>query len=387
MKLFILMLAPFAFGTGAYLVSGLLEPMATELGVSVASVGQLQSIFALTCALAGPILAPMFSGMSRKPLLVSILLLLATANALTALGTSFTTLMVLRVIAGAVGALTLPIASTLAVLLVSDQERPKALAAVFAGNSLAFMIGVPIGGLVGSTFGWQAGFWLAAAFCVVVALLVQIAIPKPVPFIAAPAANSLSMTRPPFPGLFGVTFLSFAASFATVGYIAQLSLGAAGLGALGTGAMQALIGVGSLVGLLLGARLAQKYGTAILPVLLIAIALTQLAMFGLFHTGFAQIVQVAFLSLVILLGSASLFAIAPIVQTRLAMESGASVTIAMAINGSMLFLGQAGGIALGGLAISYFGADMIGVVGCGVAVVTALFAKQIQPAQSPQQPV
>ncbi|MGH1413545.1 MAG: hypothetical protein ACRBB0_08625 [Pelagimonas sp.] len=41
MKLFILMLAPFAFGTGAYLVSGLLEPMATELGVSVASVGQL----------------------------------------------------------------------------------------------------------------------------------------------------------------------------------------------------------------------------------------------------------------------------------------------------------------------------------------------------------
>ena len=85
---------------------------------------------------------------------------------------------------------------------------------------------------------------------------------------------------------------------------------------------------------------------------------------------------------VILLGSAALFAIAPILQSRLAMESGPSVTFAMAINGSMLFLGQASGIALGGLAITYSGAGMIGVIGCGVAILAAVQAKQIRPYQS-----
>ena len=252
MKLIILMLAPFAFGTGAYLVSGLLDPLAEEMGVSVASVGQLQGVFALSCALAGPILAPLLSRIDRKPLLVGILLLLAITNALTALGTNFTTLITLRVLSGVVGALTLPVAATLAVFLVTDQERPKALAAVFAGNSLAFMIGVPVGGFVGSAFGWQAGFWLAAAFCVVVAVFVQIAIPRPAQPQAVPVNRSISMTKPPFPGLFAVTFLSFSASFATVGFIAQLSEGIADLSTVGTGVMQALIGIGSLLGLLLG---------------------------------------------------------------------------------------------------------------------------------------
>ena len=70
LRVFVLALSTFAFGSGAFIFAGLLEPMAADLGVSVGAVGQLQTVYVLTSALAGPPLAFLVGRFERKRVLL-----------------------------------------------------------------------------------------------------------------------------------------------------------------------------------------------------------------------------------------------------------------------------------------------------------------------------
>jgi predicted MFS family arabinose efflux permease len=71
-----LLLCPFAFTMGAFAFSGALVPMAASLGVTVGEAAALQSGFAIACAICGPVLAKLTSSLPRKPLLLTVLMLM-----------------------------------------------------------------------------------------------------------------------------------------------------------------------------------------------------------------------------------------------------------------------------------------------------------------------
>lgn len=367
-KLLVLMLSPFAFGTGAYVFTGLLEPMADDLGVSVPVVGQLQSAFAIASALGGPLLAATTSRYERKRLLVGVLFGLAVANAASAMAGAFPTLVVARIVAGLVGALTLPVASAMAVGLVGPEKRAPALAVVFSGMSLAFLIGIPVGSFVGAAYGWPASFWLATALAVFAAGTSLLAIPTIGQAPARPEGAFKTALRPPAKSLLAVTFLSFVATFASVAFIGPLVTALTGLQGGDIGWMQLFIGVGSLVGLALGARLATSHGLTALTPLMLAVLATQ----GMFTVGLlaelAPWMGIISTAVIIFTGSAALFALAPIVQSALAEIAGPAATVAFALNGSVVFLGQGLGAVLGGGVIAQSSLTWTGLAGAGVAV-------------------
>ncbi|MEM7433821.1 MAG: MFS transporter [Myxococcota bacterium] len=381
LRLAALMLAPFAFGTGAYVFAGLLEPMAFDLDVSVPVVGQLQSAFAIASALGGPLLAVLTNHYERKRLLVFSLTGLAIANAASAMAGVFSTLVVARIIAGLVGALTLPVASAVAVSLVGPERRAAALAAVFSGMSFAFLIGIPLGSFVGAEYGWPASFWLAtglAAFAVVAitALVPTIGELPPPPEGALQAA-----LRPPAKSLLAVTFLSFLATFTSVAFIGPLITALTSLVDADIGLMQLFIGIGSLAGLPLGAKLAPRMGLRALSPLMVLVVLAQ-AMFTIgLLVDFSVAGSIVFTAIAIATGSAALFALAPIVQSTLAAIAGPSATVAFALNGSVVFLGQGLGAVVGGGVIAETDLTWTGLVGAAIAFATLSVTHRLRSVQ------
>ncbi|MCF3933208.1 MFS transporter [Acuticoccus sp. M5D2P5] len=373
MVLFILMLAPFTFSTSAFVFAGVLQPMASDLGISIGAAGQLQTAFALSCAVGGPLLASLTGRFERKALLSFVLATLMVANIACANAESYPAILVVRVIAGFIGALTLPLASTIAIAMVPQERAPVALATVMAGISVAFLVGIPMGSVVGEQFGWHASFWLAACIAGIALLAVTIGVPTVGRHPSSERQAMRTILRWPLLGYFGLTFFSFSGTFTTIAYVGPIVTEFTGLGGSGIGAVQFCVGIGGLLGLTLGAIVSRRRGPMIAILMSVIILIQALYTLGLV-AGLHGTAGLAFVILAGLGGSVALFALSPILQTQIAVLSGSAATLAFALNGSMVFMGQGSGAALGGLVSATLGLHALGLVGAGIASIGVVLA-------------
>jgi MFS transporter, DHA1 family, inner membrane transport protein len=370
-RLISLVFAPFALGTSAFVFIGLIDPMAESLGVGVPLIGQLQMVFAIACGFGGPFLARLLSSVDRKRLLVGVLASMVAMNVASALAPDFTTLAGLRFAGGFFAALTIPLATTIGVNIVPEARRPDAIAAVMAGYTLAFLFGMPLGTVLGDTFGWQAAFWFAGGVAFVAAILIALVAPGNVKAPQLAGANFKTALADENPKLMAITMLGFVATFVTVGYIGPVITETTGLTGAAIGGVQIATGIGSLIGVPVGALFARLPVRKALFVLFILAGLTQMAFWLGMRFDFG-VVSVPFLIVTMALGSAALFATTTVVQARLAATSGAAVTIAFALNSSMVYFGQGVGATLGGGVIAATGIAWIGIAGSMVAIVGLL---------------
>ncbi|MEO1080279.1 MAG: MFS transporter [Pseudomonadota bacterium] len=367
LRLLSLAFAPFAFGTSAFAFIGLIVPMAEGLNTSVPLAGQLQTVFAIACGIGGPILARALARFDRKRLLMTVMFLLIAMNVASALAPGYSALMVTRITGGLFAALTLPLASSIAVMLVPESKRPAALATVLSGYTLAFLLGMPTATVLGETYGWRAAFWFAGAISALSFVVIALGTPARQAVAAAAGANFRAALQGNNRRLVLITMIGFCATFTTVSFIAPVITAFAGLEGAAIGGIQLATGVGSLLGLPAGAWLARLPARRALSILLATTAVTQLA----FTVGMLQgfgVAAVPLLLLVMAMGSAALFAMSPVIQTQLANTAGASATLAFAVNGSMLYFGQGLGASLGGAVFAASSIVWVGAAGACVAV-------------------
>ena len=153
----------FAIGTGLLVIQGILPEMARDLGVSVGAAGQLVTAFAVAYAVSAPLLSAVAARFDQKRLLGGALIVFALSNVGAALAPSLAPLIVARVVAALSSALFTPNASAAGASLAPPDERGRALALVFGGLSVATVLGVPIGTLIGGAVGWRATFLFVGA--------------------------------------------------------------------------------------------------------------------------------------------------------------------------------------------------------------------------------
>lgn len=378
MKFFALMLAPLAFTTGVFVFAGVLTPMAADLGTSIGAAGQLQSLFTITCAICGPILAIMTSRYDRKALLMLTLAYLAVMNGVSALMPGFTSLAVSRALTGAFGALSLPLASTIAVALVGQERRARALAMVYGGVTLAFLTGIPLGSAVGEIYGWRASFWLAAVLCAVALLMTAVFVPRVATPPALPKNAFATAMKWPTTGYLMVTLLAFVAIFVVIGFVRPVVSHLTGFDGRGVGMVQMISGLGSFLGLAIGTRMVERNAASPLIWLFASIALSQTVFAIALISGWSGQAGLAGAVIAMLIGSASLFGTAPIVQSRLAEAAGPAATLAFALNGSMVYLGQGLGVVLGGAMLAGVGLTYISTAGIAVALLGILLALRLR---------
>ncbi len=357
--LLVLAVGTFTVGTDGFVLNGLLPTIAADLRVSEAAAGQLTTVFAVTYALSSPLIAAFTGRLDRRWVLGAGMVLFTIGMAGQALGESFAVVAVARVLAALGAAAFQSNAYVLAGALASDERRGRALATVSAGMSVSMVVGVPIGVLAGTWFGWRAVMWGIGAVAVVVALLVPL-----LPGVRMPTVSLRDrlavVARPPIARVLGVSVLGTAAGFAAFVYLPVL------VAPVAAGAMISWLLIGFGIGQIAGNAFAGRATDSLGPARVRAISLV-----GTVVT--LALVDVAVLSLpgaLVLALASGIFGGMLMVpqQHRLFSLAPDAPTVALGLNGSAIYAGGALGAALGGVVLSSAGVWWIGPVAAFIAL-------------------
>jgi len=148
--IFILTLGVFAIINTEMGVVGILPLIADNFHVSVSQAGLLVSLFALAVAIAGPTMPLLFSGINRRKVMLLVLGIFFVGNIVSAFSTSFTVVLIARVIPAFFQPIYCSLAFTAASSSVSKEEAPKAVAKVIMGVSAGMVLGVPVASFIAS---------------------------------------------------------------------------------------------------------------------------------------------------------------------------------------------------------------------------------------------
>jgi predicted MFS family arabinose efflux permease len=172
-----LAISAFAIGTTEFISVGLLPLIANDLEIPVTTAGLTVSLYALGVTFGAPILTSLTSSMSRKSLLLWIMVIFIIGNGLAAGATSIGVLLAARVISALSHGIFMSIGSTIAADLVPENRRASAISIMFTGLTVATVTGVPFGTFIGQQFGWRIAFIIIIVVGVIALLANSILIP------------------------------------------------------------------------------------------------------------------------------------------------------------------------------------------------------------------
>ncbi|WP_030146989.1 MFS transporter [Actinoalloteichus caeruleus] len=380
MPLALLALAVGAFGLGTteFVMMGLLPEIAAGNEVSIPTAGHLISGYALGVVIGAPALTAVGARLPRKTMLLGTMALFTASNLVSALAPNHETLLATRVLAGLPHGTFFGVGAVVAASLVAREHRAKAVSMMFAGLTLANVVGVPLGTLLGQQVGWRWTFVMvglvgAAALVSVAALVPR----QPAPRDAGMRRELGAFRRPQVWLALGIVTFGFGGTFACFSYITPMMTDVAGYDAGSVTWLLALFGVGMTIGNLLGGRLADR---ALMPSLYGFLAGLAL-MLGLFaFTAHDKVLAAATIFLIGVTG----FAAGPTVQTLILDRAEGAPSLAAASIQSAFNIANAIGAYLGGLVISaglgLTAPNLVGaglaVVGLGIAVVSGVLARR-----------
>ena len=372
-RIYVLGLASFAMGTEAYVYAGHLGSLARDAGVTVPTAGQLATAFSLTYAISAPVIAGLVASFNRRTVIASGLALIAVLNLLASQMSGFEGLLVIRILCGLAAALVGPIASVAAAELAPPDQRGKAMGFVLGGMTLSFIAGIPAGSLIGDFTGWRGTFMYASVVAVLAAVIVRSVLPS-MPGHAEAASSVMDLaSRSAVVVPLLLTLLGFAATFAVIAYLGPVVTAVAGLSGSGIGAIQAFIGLGSIVGVIVGARYADRPAASFIMAASFLVSAMSLSAVSLLFLTTGKVAIVG-LGAAIAAGAAALFCRTPLIQVRLVKAAPAQRSVLLALNGSMVFFGQGLGAALGGAVIGFAGLAALGWAGGAVALFSTMVA-------------
>jgi MFS transporter, DHA1 family, inner membrane transport protein len=373
-----LCVAAFSIGTTEFIIAGLLPDIAGDLKVSVPAAGLLITAYAAGVAVGGPVISLVTARFSRKPTIVLLMAIFIGGNVLCALAPSYGVLVVARVVISFSHGSFFGLAAIIAVSLVPATRRSFALSLVFSGISVANIIGVPLGTLIGHSLGWRASFWIIS----VVALLATAAMLALLPNDAAAAHADITvaeqfrvLVNPQIYLTYLAIVLMMIGFFSFFTFIAPFLTEVTGIAEQNIAAMLLLFGVGATVGIFSGGRLGDwRPGT------------TLLAAFPLQAAAFAAILLLsnstaAMAVLLFVLGAVVIVTQSPL-QNHVLSHAAAAPNLASTLIPSVFNAGIAIGTWLGFIALSkgahYSELPWLGVV-CSLAaggVITVVLAME-----------
>lgn len=153
-----LALSAFAIGTTEFISVGLLPMIAEDLTISVATAGLTVSLYAIGVMIGAPVLTSLTSNMSRKSLLLWIMVVFIIGNTIAATAATVSVLLAARVVSALAHGVFMAIGATIAADLVPANKRASAIAIMFTGLTVATVTGVPFGTFLGQLFGWRFAF-------------------------------------------------------------------------------------------------------------------------------------------------------------------------------------------------------------------------------------
>lgn len=348
LAVYVLGLSVFALGTSEFMISGLLQPLARDMDVSIPQAGLLVSAFAIGMVVGAPVLAGATLRLPRRTTLVALLAVFGLGQVVGAVAPTYEVLFASRVVSALACAGFWAVGAAVAVSLVPPGLKARAMAVMLGGLSVANVLGVPAGALLGQHAGWRAAFWAVAALSAIGLVGVVTLVPRTQPPTGDDRprlGRELRIYRDGQVWLaITITALNAAATFCLFSYLSPLLTDTAGMDEGWVPTVLVLYGVGALIGTVLGGRVADAhlFGTMYIGLATTTAVLALLAITA--HLPMAAV------GLAPALGITSFFT-APAINARMFDLAGSAPTLAGATNTSAFNIGNTLGPWVGGLVI------------------------------------
>ncbi|WP_210256034.1 MFS transporter [Chelativorans sp. Marseille-P2723] len=357
-RIYLLTAIAFVVGMVELLIGGILDLVALDLEVSVGRAGLLITVFALVFSISGPVLLFLTGREERTRVMLVALLVFIIGNLVAILGTTYSALMLSRIITAASGALLTVLSLALAAHISAPEYRGRAIGMVVMGISGSLVFGLPVGVSMGHAFGWRSPFILVT----ILALGLVVAVPA---FVGRVPAN------PPVPlkrqmhalrdkkVLFGhlTTFFFLAGHFTLYGYMTPFLKFTMNFNSSHVALAYFLYGVAAVSGGGFAGWSTDKFGprrTLLASIILLCVCLLIIP----YTTG----VPPLFWMVLVIWGVLS-WSISPPIQSHLVQLAPETAAIQQSLNIAVLHLGIAFGTFAGSLIIDRFSVEQQALAG------------------------
>jgi DHA1 family inner membrane transport protein len=379
----------FAIGTGEFVVMGLLPQVASDLSVSIPRAGELISAYALGVVVGAPLLTAASVRYRRKPVLLVLMSWFAAGNLLSALAPSFGLVLLARFATGLPHGAFFGAGAVVAGSLVDKTRSNSAMAVMFAGLTVANIVGVPLTTILGQHAGWRLVYAIVGLIAVLAVIAVALAVPAEAgltkqgadeqgsasaPEAAGASQSSLrgelrAFAKPEVWLVLGVAMIGGGGLFATFSYITPMMTNVAHYADSSMTWLLALFGLGMTIGNLVGAPLSDRWPARTLLCSLGAQIAVSIAFLAADHN---RVTAAAAIFLFPLCSLAGL----PTLQGRIIALAGGAPNLAAASIQAAFNIANSIGAYFGGLAIAAgFGygspnavAAALGAVGLALAI-------------------
>ncbi|KKD23756.1 chloramphenicol resistance protein DHA1 [Staphylococcus cohnii subsp. cohnii] len=304
MRIFTFILSIFIVGMVEMMVAGIMNLMSSDLHVSEAIIGQLVTLYAITFAVAGPILVKLTNRFSPRMVLLWALLTFVVGNIIIAIAPNFSILVIGRILSSAAAALIVVKILALTALLTAPQHRGKMIGIVYSGFSGANVFGVPIGTVIGDLVGWRYTFLFIVIISLFVGILMYIYVPKLSDHLSSNTdmetgsnrSNAYSKVLRPVEvtKYLGITFLLLVANSVTFIYINPLIL--SGGHQLSFVSIALLInGIAGVIGTSMGGFLSDRLTSKRWLVIATAVFIVMMLILNMFLPGTGLLLMIIFI--------------------------------------------------------------------------------------------
>jgi DHA1 family inner membrane transport protein len=362
-----LMLGNFVTGCSVLAPAGMLAELAAALDVTIRDAGLLITYGAVVLCLGSPLTAWLTSRIERRTLLIATLAMFAVGNAASGFAPDYVSLLVIRVVMLAIGALYTPQAAGTASLIVGAEKRGSTIAYIFLGWSLAAAVGLPLVTLIASRYGFRAAYGgIAAVACLSFVLLAWrlpgglVGEPVDLKTWADLGRNRMILL------LLLITTLHISGQFVVFTYMGPLLAKLTGAGPDAIGLVFALYGVCGFIGIAIATRIVDSWGAYKTSVLFTGLMLAGITGWA-FSAGIYPLMAMS-----VAVWGLGFAATNSMQQVRLVAAAPRLASASVSLNTSVLYVGQAVGSAIGGILYSRGLLHASGYAGVGFVAVALM---------------
>ncbi|MBP2492299.1 DHA1 family inner membrane transport protein [Methylobacterium sp. PvP062] len=341
-----LAVASFGIGTTEFVIMGLLPEVAQSFGVTIPQAGYLVSGYAMGVVVGAPIVAIATAGLPRKTALLALMAVFLAGNLGCALAPSYGLLMAARILTAFAHGAFFGIGAVVARDLVPREKRTQAVSLMFAGLTLANVLGVPLGTALGQEAGWRSTFWAVVVIGLAAGLAIQLCVPDGLPGTRGRLVSEFrALGRWPVLRPMLISTLSSVSFFTVFTYVTPFLTGVTGFTPQGVTGVLFAAGTGLTVGNLLGGHLADRGPMATIIGSFLGIVAALLVLAAVAHH---PVLTVA----VVVLWSGLVFALVSPLQIWVVEAASDAPNLASTLNQGAFNLGNAAGAWIGGTALT-----------------------------------
>jgi MFS transporter, DHA1 family, inner membrane transport protein len=365
-----LMVGNIVTGTSVFAPAAMLGDLSSGLDVSVRTAALLVTFGAMVLCIGSPLTAWLTGRIERRALLAGTLGVMALTNAASAFAPDFTSLLVIRLVMLAIGALYTPQAAGTGAMIVPVEKRGSTIAYIFLGWSVAAAVGLPLITFVASRYGWRGAYGGIGALGCLSCIFLAWRLPGGLIGTPVDLKTWVALGRNPMIALLLlITTLQMSGQFVVFTFMGPLLSKLTQAGPDAIGLVFAFYGVFGFIGIVVATRIVDSWGAYKTSLLF-----TSLLLAGV--TGWALSAGIYSL----MAGSVAIWGLGfastnSMQQVRLVAAAPALAPASVSLNTSVLYIGQAIGSAIGGVLYArnlLYGAGYVSMGFVALALLTVM---------------